>query len=126
LRLKPLLAAFIVATAVPAHAITFPIKDAKAAISIARKVCSNKASPTAKWHAELDISGTIWTATTPPKRPGWAVHIPVNGPYPAICYIHAYFVPSGTPREKGHKPAPAPGVVIPVPKPAALDQKRGA
>ena len=103
MRLKPLLAALVVVAAVPAHAVTFPIKDAKAAISIARAVCSKKASPTAKWHADLDTTGTIWFAKT--MNGQWGVHIPVNGPSPAICYVEGYFVPSGTPHEKGRKPA---------------------
>src|SRR5476649_433935 len=103
--LNPLLAALVVVAAVPAHAAPLPIKDTKAAISIARKVCSNKASSTAKWHAELDMSGTIWSATTLPKCQGWGVHIPVNGPYPAICYVEGCFIPDSTARKKGHKSA---------------------
>lgn len=149
LRLKPFLAASIVATAGPVHAITYPVKDAKTAISIARKACANKVSPTAKWHAVLDTSGNrgaLWFVTTPDKAPrlrtartsfpghtdgrvqghGSAVWIAVNEPHPYTCAVNVYYVYSSTPREKGNASPPAPGVVVPAPKSPALVRKRGA
>jgi len=149
LRLRPFLAASIVVTAGPVHAITYPIKDAKTAISIARKACANKVSPTAKWHATLDTSGnrgTLWFVTTPDKaarmggaessylRPtgsiveghGSAVWIAVDKPHPYTCTINTYYAYSKTPHEKRHVPPPLSGVLIPAPKPPGLIRKRGA
>lgn len=134
LRLKPLLAAYIVATAGPAHAITYPVKDAKTAISIARKVSAGKVSPTAKWHAVLTSGngGALWFVTTPDKAPpmrgversfqrptgvtveghGSAAWIAVSEPHPYRCDLNVYYIYSDTP-ENGRASPPAPGVVIP-------------
>ena len=125
MRLKLLLAALTVATIVPAHAITFPVKDAKAAIAIARKVCSSKTLPTAKWNAGLETNGIEWFVSTHlPKRSGWVVSVPVNGPYPTECRPLAIFY--GPPRGKAQKPAPPPGMFVPIRKPPPLVRKRDA
>lgn len=146
---KLLLAASIVATAGPVHAITYPVKDAKTAISIARKTCANKVSPTAKWHAVLDTSGNrgaLWFVTTPDKVPemriartsalghttssvhghGSAVWIAVNEPHAYTCSVNVYYIYSDTPREKGQASPPASSVLVPAPKSPASVRKRGA
>ena len=148
MQLKPLLAAFIVAAAGPLHAITYPIKDATAAISIAKKVCANKVSPTAKWHAMLDKGGRVahWFVTTPNIAPsiraartpyerhiggrgqgyGSAVWVAVDKPRTSTCIVNVFYDYSDAPRERGRWSPPAASVMVPSPKPSPLVRKRGA
>jgi len=76
-----------------AMAVEFPIKDAQAAVSIAKQVCRGKANPSLAWHADLDATGKTWAASTSVTKSGdplWVVFIPVSGPAPIDCRQSLY------------------------------------
>jgi hypothetical protein len=64
--LRALFAALL-ATTLPADANTFPIKDSKSAIAIAKAVCRGNVGPSLKWQADLDTKGESWVASTMPN-----------------------------------------------------------
>ena len=73
----------------------FPIKDAEAAIAIAKKVCAGKADPSLSWQAQLSEDGKKWFVDTEPsiKKSGdplWTVDVPVAGPLPTKCWASMY------------------------------------
>jgi len=73
----------------------FPIRDAEAAIAIAKKVCAGKADPGLSWQAELSEDGKKWFVDTEPsiKKSGdplWTVDVPVAGPLPTKCWASMY------------------------------------
>jgi hypothetical protein len=73
----------------------FPVRDREAAIRIGKEVCRGKVDPGLLWNADLDTTGTSWAATTMQsvKKSGdhlWYVEIPVDGPYPTVCWDSLY------------------------------------
>ena len=49
----------------------FPIKDAEAAIAIAKKVCAGKADPSLSWQARLGEDGKKWFVDTERRSEHW-------------------------------------------------------
>jgi len=87
--LRALLTTLFAISAVPARAEAFHVKDAAAAIAIAKKVCAKDAAPSSKWTAELDSAGLFWSVWATSEQSSWTVPtIPVYSSYPYYC-MHA-------------------------------------
>jgi hypothetical protein len=86
LRPKFLLTALLVISVAAAHAEPFHVKDAQAAIAIAKRVCAKEAAPSSKWTAELDSAGLFWSVWATSEQSTWTVPtIPVYSSYPYLC-----------------------------------------
>ena len=97
MRIGVFVVALVFLNTTEAQAAEFPVKDAKAAIAIAKRVCRDKADPSLKWEAIFDNTHHVWhadtwlslkcTGTNPPL---WYVEVPVNGPRPTECSQSLY------------------------------------
>lgn len=86
LRPKILLLIYSAISIVPVRAETFQVKDAEAAIAIAKKVCARDAPQNSKWIAELDDAGLFWTAWATSEQSAWTVPmIPAYSSYSYYC-----------------------------------------
>ena len=108
---KAFFAVSLVIVATEARAATFPVKNARAAIAIAKEVCwrdrtyltyIGKEFPNLKWEAVRVKDKWIVSTIAGQSVDQLAVDIPINGPYPAprACYDYMYFIPPvGTPSQ---------------------------
>ena len=62
----------------------YPVKNAKAAIAVAKGICDEKPNQAGGWRAFERIGGDTWVATE--QLPGGTSHcviVPKTGPFPA-------------------------------------------
>jgi hypothetical protein len=69
LRLEAILTASVAAMVLSGCATTYPVKDAKAAIAVAKDICHEKPSQAGDWRAFERIDGGAWGGNrTAPRR----------------------------------------------------------
>lgn len=84
MRLEAILTASVAAMVLSGCATTYPVKDAKAAIAVAKDICHEKPSQAGDWRAFERIEGGAWVAIE--HLPGGTSHyvlVPKNGPFPS-------------------------------------------